>query len=292
MRLYSKKGQIFPVIIAIVAILIIATLISANLGKVSLDRLYCINAADAGSLAGASDFICGYNRGRWCHIPMLISWGAIQTYLIWPMDIWCYYTRNSWAIRARTFNQTLYNGAKSIVAGYSESVRMDAYVFAFNNAGIDDRYKRDDAGQYRDKPLPGEDWQHWTSLRSAFSVWQLGLPEDWEKAPSQTYNWKNNSKWIRISCNSSPAQDLGARRLPLIGLYRLPPPYSYIIIPLPHGWIYAWLQNPSRRFVTIIAERGYNTAEQNLGFWSVKQPNTRSESTNEMRGGFTSGFHF
>ena len=45
----GKKGQIFPVLIVIAVILIIAALISANLGKVSLDRLSSIQGADAGA---------------------------------------------------------------------------------------------------------------------------------------------------------------------------------------------------------------------------------------------------
>jgi hypothetical protein len=290
-RLYSKKGQIFPLLITITVILTIAALISANLGKVSLDRLSCINAAEAGALAGVSDFICGYNKGRWAHIAMLITWGGIQAYLTWPQFIWCYPYRAWWATIAKSLNQRLYFGIRPIVRGYSESARIDAYNFAFDNAGIDDKY-RVDAGQYRDKPHPDEDWPHWTSLRSAFSEWQLGLRQGWAAQGSWTYNWHNGSKWIRVSCSSSPPQELGSRRIPLIGLYMLPPPYSFIIIPLWHGNIYAWLQNPSTRFVTMSVERGHQPAEQDLGFWSVRHPNTNSSSTSTMRGGFTTGFHF
>ncbi len=53
-RANYRKGQIFPFLIAALAILIIMGMITANIGKLSIFKTDVSNAADAGALAGAS----------------------------------------------------------------------------------------------------------------------------------------------------------------------------------------------------------------------------------------------
>ncbi len=49
-----NKGQVFPFLIAIIVIIIIVAMITANLGQIGVFKTDVSNAADAGALAGAS----------------------------------------------------------------------------------------------------------------------------------------------------------------------------------------------------------------------------------------------
>lgn len=49
-----NKGQIFPFLIAVMAVLIILVMITVNMGQISMFKTDVSNAADAGALAGAS----------------------------------------------------------------------------------------------------------------------------------------------------------------------------------------------------------------------------------------------
>ena len=299
----GKKGQIFPILIVIAVILIIAALISANLGKVSLDRLYCIQGADAGAIAGVSDFTCGYNKAHLAHIAMLAVSVVIQTYLAIPLCINCVQSRAAWALAAGMFNRRVYEWADAMVRGYSEAARKDAYYHAFINAGIDDKYKYD-AGQYRDKPHLNETWEHWTSLKSAFSKWLNDLPDGWGNASSLTYRWtgqngpETGDKSVTVNCESSPPEDLGYQAWALIGIYCIVITVSYvtfcIYVPIPHPPIpfHAFLHSPSQKWVRITIQRNYQEETKNLGFWSVRHPETQATARVRMTGSISSGFDF
>lgn len=288
----GRKGQIFPLLVAVIVILIIAALITANLGKVSLDRLSCIQAADAGALAGISDFTCGYNKASWAHWSMVPVSAAIQIYLLIPNDISCYGFRSIWALAAGFFNYNMYDWARSVVAGYSSAVRKDAYYYALINAGIDDRYKWDeDEGGYRNKLHLDETWEHWTGLKSAFSKWLNDFPDGWADASSLAYEWQNQSKQVTVSCESSSPQDLRYQPWCLIGLYLVRIYAVCVPVTLPHAPFpfYAWLKNPSTRQVAMTVTRTHQQEERDLGFWKVGQPVTQASAKAKMTGSFGDG---
>ncbi len=70
-RANYKKGQIFPFLIAILVVIIIMAMITANLGKIAIFKTDVSNAADAGSL-GAASVLSGFLLGlglesdAWC----------------------------------------------------------------------------------------------------------------------------------------------------------------------------------------------------------------------------------
>lgn len=320
----SRKGQIFPILVAVAVILVIAALISANLGKVSMDRLHTMNAADAGALAGISDFTCAYNKAWIFNTVMISVYAAIQTYLLIPepehsygcvyVKIWayptCWWGHDSIAKIARDVNNTFYHSWRAIVRGYSESVRKDAFYYALINAGIDDKFKWDpDEGRYRDKPHPGEDWHHWQGLKSRFSRWLEELPPGWDYngidkdtrcylgvehfTSSLSYQWDDGIRPVKsvTVTVTSPNADSGHQRMVLIGMYQI----CVIIygvevpipIPIPHGRIYAWLYDPPRRYVRVRVERRNLAPPRELGFWRVMQRNTTAEAEAEIIGGGT-----
>ncbi|MFA5286838.1 MAG: pilus assembly protein TadG-related protein [Candidatus Omnitrophota bacterium] len=70
-RANYKKGQIFPFLIAIIVVIVIMAMITANLGKLAIFKTDVSNAADAGSLGGASvlsSFLLqiGLESDTWC----------------------------------------------------------------------------------------------------------------------------------------------------------------------------------------------------------------------------------
>jgi len=299
----GKKGQIFPILIAIVVILIIAALITANLGKVSQERLYCIQAADAGVIAGASDYSCGYNKTAIINTMMPLVAVAVQTYLFIPpiKCIWCYPVDHLVVAAGRDFNHRLYDWANGVVRGYSEAVRKDAYYYAFINAGIDDKYRWDGSG-YRDKPKEGESWQDWSNLESAFNHWlnETFVGSYWQDAPSITYKWQNGKEWVIVHCDSSSPEDLPCFKWWLFAIYWIPCPcppsgicppspcgYCALPGPLPHGPIHVHLMNPSKRWVRMRVEHHNQEEDKDLGFWRVKQPVTEATAQARMTGGYS-----
>ncbi|MCM8801118.1 MAG: hypothetical protein NC912_03785 [Candidatus Omnitrophica bacterium] len=309
----SRRGQIFPILVAVVVILIIATLITANLGKVSLDRLYTIQSADAGVLAGISDFVCGYNKAAFMNTPMWMVTVALQTWLLLPIGCscifpcsWCWFSRNMVVRAAKDFNERLYQWAREIVDAYSRYARKDAYYYAFINAGIDDKYKWD-GSRFRDKPREGESWEHWTRLDSAFSRWLRNLPVGWEDNSSLTYNWYDRSKAVTVEYTGSPPQTLSSRSWTLWAGYCYPIPYVCacclpLILPV-HGSIlgHIWeapLIDPSTRWVRMTVRRQYRRQEKEIGgwtdergrprpgWWRVIQPTTQARARARMRGSF------
>src|SRR3989338_8254178 len=61
--LFCRRGQIAPLLIAIIVILLIAIMVTVNIGKLSLLKTSVSNAADAGALAGASAMATGLSHG-------------------------------------------------------------------------------------------------------------------------------------------------------------------------------------------------------------------------------------
>ncbi len=286
---HGKKGQIFPILIAATVILVIAAVISANLGKVSLSRLGCINGADAGATAGISDLTCGYNKTTTAHTIMkIVSIYALINFLV-PLPIWCYPLRHMQFLIYDIFLKTVYSLADGVVQAYSSVARQDAYYYALINANIDDPYKEDG----RRYPSPGESWSHWVNLKSHFNKWLNGLPKGWQDAGSLTYNWTDGSKLVTVTCGSSFPQKLQVETLEIWGLYYIP--IIKFPVPIYHGNLYSGLQNPQASF-NVKVERVYSQYEKGVGgFWSAFQPASQASASTVMTGGyavFDGGFDF
>ena len=57
----NLKGQVTPLLLVVLAILLIAAVATVNIGRVSLDKTCSANGADAGSLAAASAWSGAFN---------------------------------------------------------------------------------------------------------------------------------------------------------------------------------------------------------------------------------------
>lgn len=73
-----RKGQLIPFFIAIIAILIVASLIIVNIGKTSLTKTDTANACDAGALAGATAMANIFNSLVDAKESMQEAWGEFH----------------------------------------------------------------------------------------------------------------------------------------------------------------------------------------------------------------------
>jgi hypothetical protein len=85
-KTHYEKGQVFPFLIAVAVVIIIAAMITANLGQLSLYRTDVSNAADAAALAGAST-LSGTLLGLGLKSDMMFGAAMIQMALIVAMIV-------------------------------------------------------------------------------------------------------------------------------------------------------------------------------------------------------------
>lgn len=87
-----SKGQIFPFVIAALAILITMAMITANLGRVAIFKTDVSNAADAGALAGVSGLSAwllglGLTSDTWCGTAVVTVARMLQIFIFGRDDI-------------------------------------------------------------------------------------------------------------------------------------------------------------------------------------------------------------
>lgn len=83
------KGQLTPFFIAILTILIIASFVIINIGKVGIDRTYVSNTVDSGALAGASVMAGLYSSLAEMKEKMKESWNSfLASYLLFMAIFW------------------------------------------------------------------------------------------------------------------------------------------------------------------------------------------------------------
>ncbi len=139
-KTHYEKGQIFPFLIAITALLIIAFMITLNAGQLTLFRTDASNAADAGALAAASvlsgellalglksEQMCG--QGLVCTIAIIIAacFPPYGTAVAIAIAIAYYISQILAVIKCWGETRVAWSNAKKT-----------AMQYAFNNAGIDE----------------------------------------------------------------------------------------------------------------------------------------------------------
>lgn len=138
-KLRYEKGQVFPFLIAIIAVVIILIMITVNLGQIGIFKTDVSNAADAAALAAASvlsgallgfglksDMMCGdfYITTAAIIIGCLTGIGviiAIATGIAFFVRQICNYTKALWDAEMAFSN-----------------AKKTALQYAFNNVGVDE----------------------------------------------------------------------------------------------------------------------------------------------------------
>ena len=159
----QQRGQIAPLLIAIIVILLIAIMVTVNIGKLSLLKTGVSNAADAGALAGASAMATGLSHGMgnigFYSDSMLADWVATQIILATCL-LDC---TMAWVTYGTHFaSQWAQYALAAVRAGdVLDEAEISAKQMAFSNAGIDEAKQKEDGESYEDylrRKSPFEEW--------------------------------------------------------------------------------------------------------------------------------------
>lgn len=211
-----KRGQITPFLIAVIAILLITTMITVNLGKVSMTRTNTANAADAGALAGASAMANGLNAIKDLSTMMFMETVTVQAILASCM-LECSLALNVYTVHLALQISQIALAQLKMIPDTMDAADDSAKQLAFSNAGVDEAKPRN----------PGETYEAWLQRESSFEEWM-----DDEGFKSGLYAWNDTIKYGQPS-TASPG--LNSVRV------RVDTP-TWVVVPLPLPiWIQAWL---------------------------------------------------
>ncbi len=84
----GRRGQIAVAFIALIALILVLTPITMNLGEVARIKTATANAADAGALAGASWVASGENELAWISMGMWTAYLFVRVFYILPVWQW------------------------------------------------------------------------------------------------------------------------------------------------------------------------------------------------------------
>ena len=158
---FHREGQIAPFMIAIIVVLIMALMVTANIGKIALTKTHTANAADAGTLAGSTTHANTLNNLADTNTAMIAEYLSTEALFLVTslleieaprfLAYWAFIVAQSAQfVLAWTTAYKGYNDARSV-----------ARQFAFMNAGIDESKER----------LPGESYESYLQRESKFGQW-------------------------------------------------------------------------------------------------------------------------
>lgn len=175
---YRRDGQIAPLMIAIIVILIMAIMVTVNIGKIGLTKTHTANAADAGALAGSTTHANTLNYLADINTQMIAEYLSTAVIFVIPAPIETE-TARYFAFWAFFIAQT----AQFVLAwsngdqGYEDAESL-AKQFAFMNAGIDEAKPR----------LSGESYEAYLKRESNFGQWMKDKGYD-----SGQYSWTDKN---------------------------------------------------------------------------------------------------
>jgi hypothetical protein len=174
---FRRQGQIAPFMIAIMVVLIMALMVTVNIGKIGLTKTHTANAADAGALAGASIMANGLNAIGDMSEAMLADYLAtaaiLATCWLHCITAWIAYFVHL-ASQITLFALAWSNGRKTCLAA-----KTAAKQFAFINAGIDEAKER----------LSGESYEAYLQRESRFGQWMKDKGYE-----SGQYSWTDKNR--------------------------------------------------------------------------------------------------
>lgn len=176
-RKNKKKGQISPFLIAVIVILLIALMVTVNLGKVSLTKTNTANAADAGALAGASTMANGLNAIGDISDMMFADFLTTQIALVTCPTCWI----SAVIYAAHLASQiALYGYASKIAKDTLKEAKDASLRLAFSNVNIDESKPRQE----------GEAYEEWLQRDSRFTQWM-----DSGGYAAGIYSWQDTRKY-------------------------------------------------------------------------------------------------
>lgn len=204
---YRRDGQVAPFMIAIIVVLIMALMVTVNIGKVGFTKTNTANAADAGALAGSVMHANTLNSLADTNTAMIAEYLSTQAIFLVPAPIcteWVKFISYLAFVAAQTAQYIL--AWQNAEKGYEEA-RNSAKQFAFMNAGIDEPKPR----------LNGETYEAYLQRESRFGQWMKDKGYE-----SGLYTWTDNQgqeNSFRVDVTSPSFPGLIPMPGVLVGLY-------------------------------------------------------------------------
>ncbi len=214
----DKDGQVAPFLIVILVVLLMATMVTVNIGKIGLTKTRTSNAADAGALAGASIMANGLNAIGDISAQMLADSLAAEA-VIASGTLNCayvpYYLGATNIAQYAMFAYAWRLGSMSI-----DEAGRAARQLAFSNVGID---------QAKEPRGSNEDYETWVKKDSPFQQWMHA-----EGYVSGYYSWadkQGGENSVRVDIGGPDDFNLLPTPLPLTGSCRFPcPPHGICVL--------------------------------------------------------------
>ncbi|TRZ51253.1 MAG: hypothetical protein D4S01_05190 [Dehalococcoidia bacterium] len=179
---HQRKGQVAPLMLLFIAVILVSMMVVFNIGKVSLNKVNTQNAADAGALAASSWLASGANMvadiGQMMNYATL-GFNAVMICIAWPTHAHAYAIVATFCLdQALILDQADY-----IDDLVHERAGESALIYAFINAGVD---------QQAPEPEADEDYKSWRKEESPFSEFLQNA-----NYKSGEYAWDRWSKYER-----------------------------------------------------------------------------------------------
>lgn len=293
-----RSGQIAPLLIVFIAIMIVAVMFLVNVGKVGMTKINTANAADAGALASASVLASGLNGLAEINQKLKLQFLAFQLVMItriWPYKMAPYHHPAYYMFVA---NQTYacYQ-ARRIAKDLPDGAHAPAYKHAFSNLGIDEQKRVRVSGE---EP---ESYDEWRKRPSTFSEWFTPLegghfkgatrsgegltypPEDPTKVPNAPWRESGDSVTVRVS--GIPDEfHVSFQPMVIVYLYLAEKSGHTVILPgfmfVPWAWIRS--VSPERPEVSVTTTR-VEPGGEDLGIWQMRYPDITSSATAKVHEG-------
>lgn len=309
---FRREGQIAPFMIAIIVVLIMALMVTVNIGKVGITKTNTANASDAGALAGSTTHANTLNALADTNTAMIAEYLAMQVMFLLPFTIcigWARYVAYLAFVAAQITQFIL--AWLDATKGYDEAEKL-AKQLAFMNAGIDEPKSR----------LDGESYEAYLQRDSRFGQWMKD-----EGYESGYYSWTNKQgreNSVRVDVDAPSFPGLLPMPMILIGIYmdfigpcipphcmpcianvityidcfasaEIPPAFlvgvtpiacpsvvfTFFAYPVPVAWIAMIIKdNPE---ITVTTTRVEPNA--NLGIWEMRYGNISSQAKARSSGG-------
>lgn len=204
---YRRDGQVAPFMIAIIVVLVMAIMVTTNIGKVGITKTHTANAADAGALAGSTTHSNTLNSLADTNTQMIADYLEMQVVFLIPFGIcsakFRYVSYLAFVVAQTTqFILAWVNADK----GYKEA-KSTAEQYAFMNSGIDEPKPR----------LDGETYEAYVQRESRFGQWMKDKGYE-----SGYYSWTDNQgkeNSFKVDVDSPDFPGLIPMPMVLMGLY-------------------------------------------------------------------------
>lgn len=193
----DKKGQLAPFFIILIAILITALIVTANIGKIGLHRVNTANASDSAALAGATVMANGLTGIMFFNTQPIFTTYLEAQIVLGTCLLHCSAVP---AVYALFLIAQIYNWLyvrDTMTSDIEEDAEDTARQLGFSNAGIDEPKPR----------LEEETWEEWRKRKGRFGEWM----EDKEYKHENTYAWcddgsddceQEERNWVRVEADA------------------------------------------------------------------------------------------